>query len=393
MREFISRYSQRGLVIVISDFLDDQGCERALQFLSDFGHELMLLQIWSEEDRTPPWDGELELEDAETGGHLKVQFDQSARARYTQAFDEYAAAIQKLALAQQRPLCRSLHVRSRWRKSYSGRWSRSRGSSLNVPLLNLTLGQFLAVFGSVSAVMLALYLLDRSRRRQVVSTLRFWVSAEQPTVVARRRRIQQPWSLLLQLASMALLLLAIAQLRLGAPASAPRDHVLILDTSAWMARAHFRPYLDGSRPRPRPRLRPRRAGRAIASCWCAPMPSPLPLRPSNPTARRSNQAIAASRPGATALNLDQALAFCPPDSGGKRTPRRRSRFRRYGQVGGNRSRPQTPPIPFQSCVFCVCPMPLKTVASGASGYAAPPPMPTCGKFTLPCAITASRRVP
>ena len=73
-------------------------------------------------------------------------------------------------------------------------------------LLNLTLGQFLALFGSMSAVMLALYLLDRSRRRQVVSTLRFWVSAEQPTVVARRRRIQQPFSLLLQLASMALLL-------------------------------------------------------------------------------------------------------------------------------------------------------------------------------------------
>ena len=37
-------------------------------------------------------------EDAETGGRLKVQFDQAARAQYTQAFDEYAAAIQKLAL-------------------------------------------------------------------------------------------------------------------------------------------------------------------------------------------------------------------------------------------------------------------------------------------------------
>jgi hypothetical protein len=98
MREFITRYAQRGLVIVISDFLDDQGCERALQFLADFGHELMLLQIWSAEDRTPPWDGELELEDAETGGRLKVQFDPSARVRYTEAFDEHAAAIQKLAL-------------------------------------------------------------------------------------------------------------------------------------------------------------------------------------------------------------------------------------------------------------------------------------------------------
>ena len=33
--------------------------------------------------------------------------------------------------------------------------------------LNLSLGQFLVLFGGVSAVMIALYLLDRSRRRQV----------------------------------------------------------------------------------------------------------------------------------------------------------------------------------------------------------------------------------
>ena len=63
--------------------------------------------------------------------------------------------------------------------------------------------------------MVALYLLDRSRRRQMVATLRFWVAAEQPTVVTRRKRIQQPLSLMLQLISIALLLLAIAQLRLG----------------------------------------------------------------------------------------------------------------------------------------------------------------------------------
>ena len=98
LREFISSYSQRGLTIVISDFLDDQGCQRPLQYLADFGHELMLLQIWSEADRTPPWDGELELEDAETGGQMKVQFDDSARVRYTKAFDEYADSIERLAL-------------------------------------------------------------------------------------------------------------------------------------------------------------------------------------------------------------------------------------------------------------------------------------------------------
>src|SRR5437660_475583 len=89
--------------------------------------------------------------------------------------------------------------------------------------LNLSLFQFLAVFGSISAISVALYLLDRSRRKLVVSTLRFWVAAEQPAVAARRRRIQQPWSLLLQLVSMALLILAIAQLRMGTPEAPERD--------------------------------------------------------------------------------------------------------------------------------------------------------------------------
>jgi uncharacterized protein (DUF58 family) len=98
VREFIGTYSQRGLVIVISDFLDDNGCERALQYLTDFGHELMLLQIWADEDRTPPWVGELELRDAETGAGIKLDFDEAAQERYTRAFDEYCSTIQTMAL-------------------------------------------------------------------------------------------------------------------------------------------------------------------------------------------------------------------------------------------------------------------------------------------------------
>jgi len=98
VREFIGNYSQRGLLIIIGDFLDDKGCERPLQYLADFGHELMLLQLWTEEDRRPPWTGELELRDAETGVALKLDFDDGARERYTREFDEYSAGIQTMAL-------------------------------------------------------------------------------------------------------------------------------------------------------------------------------------------------------------------------------------------------------------------------------------------------------
>ena len=175
-------------------------------------------------------------------------------------------------------------------------------------LLNLTLGQFLAVFGSIGAVTLALYLLDRSRRRQVVSTLRFWISAEQPAVVARRRRIQQPLSLLLQIASIALLLLAIAQLRIGPAAMAPRDHVLILDTSAWMAaRVNHRTLMDLARDRARAYVRAVPARDRIMLLRADGLTTPATAF--EPDRKKLEAAIAASRPSFTALNLEQALAF------------------------------------------------------------------------------------
>src|ERR1700722_12508870 len=101
-------------------------------------------------------------------------------------------------------------------------------------LLNLSLPEFLAILGSLSGVVVALYLLDRMRKKHTVATLRFFELAQRPPVLKHRRKLQQPWSLLLQLLSMLLLLLAIAQLRFGSPSRSSRDHVLILDSSAWM---------------------------------------------------------------------------------------------------------------------------------------------------------------
>lgn len=96
-RSFLSRYSQRGLVIVISDFLDDGDNHKPLQYLADFGHELILAQVWADEDREPLWNGELDLEDAETGKRIQLAFDDKARASYVAAFDEYARELRNLA--------------------------------------------------------------------------------------------------------------------------------------------------------------------------------------------------------------------------------------------------------------------------------------------------------
>ena len=174
--------------------------------------------------------------------------------------------------------------------------------------LNLSLLQTITVFGAVSAVSVALYLLDRSRRKQIVSTLRFWVAAEQPAVAARRRHISQPWSLILQLVSMALLVLALAQVRFGAPALAGRDHVIVLDTSAWMAaRSGNRTLMDVARQIARDYLRAVPARDRVMLVRADALATPA--TPFEPDHGRVEAAILASQPGSTALNLDQALAF------------------------------------------------------------------------------------
>ncbi len=97
VREFLNDYPQRGLVIVLSDFLDE-GCDKALQYLADYGNELMLLHIWADEDRTPPWNGECDLVEAESGARLHIHVDAEARARYTEEFDKFAASIRSVAM-------------------------------------------------------------------------------------------------------------------------------------------------------------------------------------------------------------------------------------------------------------------------------------------------------
>jgi hypothetical protein len=98
VRQYLGTYPQRGLTIVISDFLDDGDCLAPLQYLADFGHELLLIQLWSEADRQPADDGEVELIDAESGHRVRIAVDKRARQAYTRAFAEHASELRKLAL-------------------------------------------------------------------------------------------------------------------------------------------------------------------------------------------------------------------------------------------------------------------------------------------------------
>jgi Mg-chelatase subunit ChlD len=173
---------------------------------------------------------------------------------------------------------------------------------------NLSLFEFLSLLSVVSAATVALYLLSRSRRRMTVATLRFWQNASQAAQQRRRRRVDQPWSLILQLLAILCLLLAIAQPRWGTRILGGRDHVLLLDTSSWMGA----PARDGDLS-----MEARRA----ALRWMRTLPSQdrvmviragaeaLPATRFEADRGAVEAAIRASVPGAGALDLDESLSL------------------------------------------------------------------------------------
>jgi hypothetical protein len=173
--------------------------------------------------------------------------------------------------------------------------------------LNLSFGEFAALAGIISAGIIALYLLDRTKRRQVVATLRFWTAGKMPEELQHKRRIHQPWSMLLQLLSMLLLLLAIAAPRIG-DLGAARDHVLLLDTSAWMgARARQGILLDQAKTAALVYIRSLPLLDRVMLVRADALATPVTQFDSDKNAVAD--AIRRSRPSTSALNLEQALEF------------------------------------------------------------------------------------
>jgi von Willebrand factor type A domain/Aerotolerance regulator N-terminal len=174
--------------------------------------------------------------------------------------------------------------------------------------LNLSLPEFLAILGSLSGVVVALYLLDRMRKHHTVPTLRFFAATEKPPVLKHRRKLQQPWSLLLQLISLLLLLLAIAQLRFGSPVRYSRDHVLVLDVSPWMA-ARLGPnrLIDQARLVARNYVNALPLADRVMVVRAGVLATPALLFESD--RKKIQLAIDETQPGAASLNLQGALDF------------------------------------------------------------------------------------
>ena len=98
VRDYLMKYRVPGLTFVLSDFLDPSGSHIPLEHLANQGHEVHLLHLAGPADREPPWRGDLELHDAESGALLYVSLDDASVREYTEAYDHFCAELERNAI-------------------------------------------------------------------------------------------------------------------------------------------------------------------------------------------------------------------------------------------------------------------------------------------------------
>jgi uncharacterized protein (DUF58 family) len=78
----VSRSLRPGVLAVLSDFLDPGNVLNALSRARAAGHDVLLVQILSEDELDPKLEGDFALEDSETGATIEVTADASALGAY-----------------------------------------------------------------------------------------------------------------------------------------------------------------------------------------------------------------------------------------------------------------------------------------------------------------------
>ncbi|HMX61940.1 MAG TPA: DUF58 domain-containing protein [Candidatus Sumerlaeota bacterium] len=93
LRDFVTRSTQPGIVVLISDFLDEGGFEEALKFFFLRNYEVYCIQVLSPEERNPTDVGHLQLIDAETGEPQEVTINDELLKQYQRTVETYCASV------------------------------------------------------------------------------------------------------------------------------------------------------------------------------------------------------------------------------------------------------------------------------------------------------------
>lgn len=92
-KSFFSARRRRGLVVVISDFLDPNGHERPFDLMRYFRQDVFALHVYSEDERSPELPDEVLVVDAEDGSSERLRVTPGLLDAYTREFDAHGEEI------------------------------------------------------------------------------------------------------------------------------------------------------------------------------------------------------------------------------------------------------------------------------------------------------------
>jgi uncharacterized protein (DUF58 family) len=99
LRRYFGSGRTRGLVLLVSDFLDRAGFEPAFQLLRQLRHEVCALHIVGRDDSEPDVDDEVLLVDAEDGTVTAANVTATLTEKYRQAFAHHGEQLAALCRA------------------------------------------------------------------------------------------------------------------------------------------------------------------------------------------------------------------------------------------------------------------------------------------------------
>jgi uncharacterized protein (DUF58 family) len=93
LKAFSLKASGKGVVLILSDFMDKGGYEEGLRYLIARKMDVYCVQILSHEEIDPPLTGDLKLTDAEDGDQAEVTVSAPLIKRYKQNLEQYRGQL------------------------------------------------------------------------------------------------------------------------------------------------------------------------------------------------------------------------------------------------------------------------------------------------------------
>jgi uncharacterized protein (DUF58 family) len=94
-KQFAARHAGKGVVLVISDFLDKRGYEDALRYLLARNMDIYVIHVLSREEVEPELSGDLRLVDAEDGSVSEVTISAPLLRRYKENLDRFVGGLKE----------------------------------------------------------------------------------------------------------------------------------------------------------------------------------------------------------------------------------------------------------------------------------------------------------